>query len=57
MAPQRLLADRQSPGDWAWLADGILGRKAVRPAEAPRQVELRPGTVPAAKSATKAEGC
>ena len=57
LAPRRLLADRQSPGDWAWLGDGILGRKSVRPAEAARLAELRPGAVPMAKTVGKAGGC
>jgi inner membrane protein len=54
--PRRVVVDRQSPGDWGWLADGILGRKAVRPVEAPQRVELRPGALAAAR-APRPAGC
>jgi len=57
LAPRRLLGDRESPGDWPWLADGILGRKSVRPAEAARLAELRPGTVPTVITEGEAPDC
>ncbi len=42
-APKRVLAERGAPGDLRWLVDGVLGRKSIRPAEAPQLADLRPG--------------
>jgi inner membrane protein len=40
IAPRRIESERESPGDMDWLKAGIMGRRAVRPAEASAAVDL-----------------
>jgi inner membrane protein len=39
--PKRVRSGRVSPGDIAWLKVGILGRRAIRPAEADQVFDLK----------------
>ena len=41
--PRRIRTGRTAPGDIDWLKAGILGRRAIRPAEADRAVDLKAG--------------
>ena len=56
-APKRVLAERGAPGDLRWLADGILGRKSIRPAEARQRADLRPGAGAERKAEDMPAGC
>jgi len=39
--PRRIRGERSAPGDLAWIRAGVLGRPAIRPAEADAAVDLR----------------
>ena len=39
-APRRVRSPRNAPGDLDWIVDGVLGQRAIRPAEAESQIDL-----------------
>lgn len=52
--PRRAMVTRSTEGDLAWLADGMLGRAAVRPIEAAAALPLTPTAVAARPAASAA---